>query len=361
MAVYTTIDNPELYFQTKLYTGTGSAASITLDGDTDMQPDLVWIKIRSEINQQRLLDSIRGATNELYPDLTSKEETTAQGLTAFDSDGFSLGTDHGFNKSTATYASWNWKANGSGSLNEVGSIDSTVSANTTAGFSIVSWTGSGASATIGHGLSSSPELIIVKNRTDSATDWRIGNTVVSGKTMSDGNGYYLEFDTGAIANPGSATIWGSPATAPTSSLFSVGSNNSNNGSSDAMIAYCFHSVQGYSKFGSYTGNGNADGTFVYTGFSPAFVIVKRTDAAESWFLYDNKRNAHVGNERYYVLKPNTSGAENTTYSDNWQMDFLSNGFKLRTTAGHLNSGNLIYMCFAESPLVSSTGVPACAR
>ena len=346
---YTTIDNPHKFFNTLLYAGNGGTQSITGVG---FQPDWVWLKDRTAGNSHKLYDGVRGATKYLISDTTSADATQSNGLTSFDSDGFTLGSYGGTNNSSNNYVSWNWLAGGTSVSNGDGDITSTVSANTTSGFSIVSWTGSGASATIGHGLSSAPELVIVKNRTDSSTDWRIGNTVVSGKTMADDNGYYLEFDTGAIANPGSKTIWGSGPSAPTSTVFSVGSNNSNNGSSDNMIAYCFHSVKGYSKIGSYTGNGNADGTFVYTGFRPAFVMTKRTDSTSGWIIRDNKRDTF--NPSQTSLYPNATTADDTSGGASYYLDFLSNGFKFRGsgTAFNASSGSYIYMAFAEHPFVT---------
>ena len=358
---YTTIDNPELYFQTKLYSGNGSNGhAITFDGSENMSPDWVWIKSRSS-NSHRLTDSVRGATKVLYSDLTFAEATDADTIQSFDTNGFTIDDDADTNGSGQNFASWNWKAGGSASSNGNGSITSTVSANTTAGFSIVSWTGSGASATIGHGLSSAPELVIVKNRTDSSTDWRIGNTVVSGKTMADDNGYYLEFDTGAIANPGGKTIWGSGPSAPTSTVFSVGSNNSNNGSSDNMIAYCFHSVKGYSKIGSYIPDGGgSDNTFIYTGFRPSWIISKGSSFASAWTMTDSKRSTfNVVNSQLFAQ---TTGAEDNS-STNLMCDYLSNGFKIRSNNAAMgSSGNTyIFMAFAESPFVNSKGVPTNAR
>ena len=347
---YTTIDNPHKFFNTVLYTGNGTTDhAITGVG---FQPDWTWLKKRNNADDNILSDVVRGATKYLISNSSAVEGTYAEGFKSFDSDGFTLGNANNTNQNTHTFVAWNWLAGGTASSNGDGSITSTVSANTTSGFSIVSWTGSGASATIGHGLSSAPELVIVKNRTDSSTDWRIGNTVVSGKTMADDNGYYLEFDTGAIANPGSKTIWGSGPSAPTSTVFSVGSNNSNNGSSDNMIAYCFHSVKGYSKIGSYTGNGNADGTFVYTGFRPAFVMTKRTDSTSGWIIRDNKRDTF--NPSQTSLYPNATTADDTSGGASYYLDFLSNGFKFRGSgiAFNASSGSYIYMAFAEHPFVT---------
>ena len=345
---YTAIDDPEAYFQVKTYTGTGSAASITLDGDTDMQPDFVWIKIRSTTNQHRLLDSIRGSTNELYSDLTSKEETTAQGLTAFDSDGFSLGTDHGFNKDTETFVAWCWKANGSGSANTDGSINSTVSVNTTAGFSIVKWTGDGSTgATVGHGLGVVPKMIIMKNLTESSRHWQIYHESI-------GNTHYFQFDTNAKLDDAGCF----DDTSPTSSVFTLGSANRGNEDTKSFIAYCFAEKQGYSKIGSYTGNNSTDGTFVYTGFRPAWVLLKISlGTTGSWALFDSKRD--VDNPVDKRLFPDSGGAEDPGND----CDLLSNGFKHRTTGSGTNGDgySYTYMAFAEAPFVNSNGVPCNAR
>jgi hypothetical protein len=346
---YTTIDNPELYFQTKLYTGNGSTQSITGVGFTQ---DFTWIKIRSETNHHRFLDTVRGATKELYSDLTSEEVTGANGLTSFDSDGFSLGTDHGFNKSSATYASWNWKAGGSASSNSNGSITSSVSANTTAGFSIVSYTGTGSAATIGHGLSSTPQLYIIKNRSN-ARNWQSYHEPL-------GNQAYLRLNTTGAASTG-ASIWNN--TSPTSSVFSIGTSSFDavNANGDNYIAYCFAEKKGYSKFGSYTGNGSAtNGTFVYTGFKPAFVMNKKYGAggADGWKMIDNKRNPHN------VVNANVSAEKSDAEATNQvACDFLSNGFKWRSANGGENASTqeYIYMAFAENPFVTSTGIPTTAR
>jgi len=360
---YTTIDNPGLYFNTKLYTGNGTAIGSGGQAITGVgfQPDWVWIKDRTDSDRPRMFDAVRGVTKALDTSDTTAESTLSEGLTAFGSDGFTVGNHAGVNSSSDNFVAWNWLgANGTAS-NSNGSITSTVSASATSGFSIVSWTGSGSDATIGHGLSSAPEMYVVKNRSDSA-DWRVGQTV-SGNIMTGGNGYYMEWnDTKASSNPGSAVTWGSTPTAPTASLFTVGSNNAHNGSSDNMIAYCFHSVKGYQKIGSFTGNGDNSGTFVYTGFAPAFVMVKKTSGTGNWGINDTKRdfNSTYGNDA--SLYVNTSGAETTSSSLN--IDLLSNGMKLRSNNSSYNAsgGSYLYMAIAESPFVNSAGaVPTNAR
>ncbi len=359
---YTTIDKPTDYFNTVTWSGDDtSPRNITGVG---FQPDLVWGKVKSRIGNHWLIDSNRGTTGSLYrvlnADDTATEQTTNSGgttsygvVTTIGTDGFtvadgSLG-DLNVNNTGDTYVSWNWLAGGSASSNTDGSITSTVSANTTAGFSIVSWTGSNANATIGHGLSSAPEFITIKNRND-ASSWLTYLTTI-------GAGNFLRLNETNASASGSTPF---NNTASTSSVFSVGANNDTNGSSDSMIAYCFSSVRGYSKIGRYTGNGSSDGTFVYTGFKPAWVMIKRTDTTNNWLMYDNKRDPDnlVGG----ILFPNLSNAEDVQTTNNI-LDFTSNGFKLRSSSAATNAsgGSYIYMCFSENPFVTSTGIPTCAR
>ena len=339
---YTTINKPSLYFDTKLYTGTGSAQSIT---GLEFSPDFVWIKDRTSANNNRLLDIVRGATKELYSSTTDSETTQAQSLTAFNADGFSIGTLSTINTSSNNYVSWNWEANGAGSANTAGTISSTVSANTTAGFSIVKYTGTGANATVGHGLGVAPKMIIIKGR-DTTYDWVV---------------WFSGFSTTQriLLNSSDAISTGAWNTLPTSSVFGLGTQLNINQSGSALIAYCFADVKGYSKFGSYTGNGSTDGTFVYTGFKPAFVMVKNTSSSSTnWTIVDNKRNTF--NPETQWLYANASDAE---INPSAPSDFLSNGFKLRTTGSYANTGSqtYIYMAFAEQPLVGTNNVPATAR
>ena len=351
---YTNIDNPELYFQAKLYSGNASTNAITLDGSENMRPDWLWIKCRSHADSSQLFDVLRG-TNALRSDDTHADaDASSNGFTSFDSNGFTLNGSNGggnVNNSGRTYAAWNWNANGSGSSNSDGSITSSVSANTTAGFSIVSWTGTAANATVGHGLGVAPKVIIVKNRIDT-TNWNVFHESVG----NTGSLYLNSNQTTETYQP----FWNN--TSPTSSVFTVGSDGATNGSSDAMIAYCFADVQGYSKFGSYTGNGNADGAFVYCGFEPAFVIIKGAasgdgTAAQHWEMYDNKRN--VFNPQNKALFPSLNSAESTES----RINFLSNGFKAIINSDGVNDNNstYIFMAFAESPFVNSSGIPNNAR
>ena len=349
---YTTIDNPELYFQTKLYTGNGSSRSITFDGDEDMQPDWCWFKARSQAYNHALFDSVRGTTKLIRSNQTTAEETHSTTLTAFNSNGFSLGGGDAFtNANSVTYASWNWKAGGSASSNSNGSITSSVSVSTDAGFSIVSYTGNGTQgATIGHGLGIKPSWILVKRR-DNTSDWLNYHSSL-GATKS----IFLN----ATHASGTYNYWNS--TEPTSSVFEIFSSTSAaiNASGGTYIAYCFAEKKGYSKFGSYTGNGNADGIFVYTGFKPAWVMVKKSSGTNAWLIVDNKRDTFNATDGQ--LFANTSGAEDTSSTNN-NFDYLSNGFKTRNTGDAYNgsSATYIYMAFAESPFVNSNGVPTNAR
>ena len=363
MAAYTTIDNPELYFQVKLYSGTGSSNAQTFDGDENMQPDLVVIKSRNHAYGHHWTDSVRGAGKDLYSDITDAEYSNANSLASFDSDGFTVGSDNGVNNgSSKTYVAWCWKAGGSASSNSSGDITSTVSANTTAGFSIVAWSGSGTNdETIGHSLGVAPSFIIHKNRSygsGAATGHWIAKTKEKISSSSSSSILYLN-QTSAYSNnvhgtliPSSSTLLQVKGGSGSPSDFWVNASGSN------YIAYCFAEKQGFSKFGSYTGNGNANGTFIYTGFRPAMIIIKTTSGSDRWVISDNKRdpdNPVVGE-----LNPNASTTEDTS---NTPFDFLSNGFKLRRTGNVFNtSGHVyIYMAFAEAPFVNSKGVPANAR
>ena len=348
---YTDIDKPSDYFNTVLYTGNGSTQSITGVG---FQPDWVWMKQRNAAQSHVLIDSVRGVLKRLRSDQSDAEDTKANSLTAFGTDGFTLGSAYEVNDSSDTYVAWNWKA-GTSFTNDasgtgIGSIDSAGSASDTSGFSIVSYSGTGSAGTIKHGLSTAPSMIIVKVRTGRTSDWLVYHKGVASDAQTD----FLKLnETNAVADE--ATIWND--TAPTSSVFSVGTEDTVSGSGNTFIAYCFADVQGYSKFGSYTGNGNVDGPFFYTGFKPAFVMIKASSRTGDWVMYDNKRS--VFNIVTKRLNANLNSAEDT---DNF-LDFCSNGIKIRNTYGsHNTSGETyIYMAFAENPFVTSTAIPATAR
>ena len=349
---YTTIDDPTIYFNTKLYTGNGSTQSITGVG---FQPDFVWGKNRSTTNWHDLEDAVRGATKRLSSNTTDVEATRSSSITSFDSDGFSMGADAQINDTSSyNYVSWNWKAgtafSNDASATGVGSIDSSGSVNETAGFSIVSYTGTGSAATIKHGLSTTPNMMIIKNRVTSSKDWQVYSPV---NDPTDALALNQSDATGD-----SDVYWND--TAPTSSVFSVKSGATNT-SGAATIGYIFSNRQGYSKMGSFTGNANTDGPVLYTGFRPAWFLVKNTAASEHWRIYDNKRNTF--NHMFRLLNPNEGSAESTVDNGSEEIDFLSNGVKIRSSAQQLNgSGHtLIYMAFAESPFVNSNGVPNNAR
>ena len=350
------LDNPELYFQAKNYSGNASTNAITLDGSEDMQPDWVWLKSRSFAQNHENYDSVRGATKRLYNNLTNAEDTNSTGLTGFNSDGFTLGSSNAINKSGETFASWNWKAGTSfsndASSTGVGTIDSTGSVNTDAGFSIISYTGTGSTGTVAHGLGATPGMIIIKER-NNATSWIVYHHKNTSAPATD---YLLLNSTQATDDY--ADYFND--TEPTSSVFTIDTAGDINGSSDTYIAYCFAEKQGYSKFGSYEGNGNNDGTFVYTGFKPAWVMTKSIDSTSNWEIKDNKRSTFNTVDDY--IKANANAAEDTGVSSH-AMDFLSNGFKHRGNNDEVNGSGeaYIYMAFAESPFTNSSGVPNNAR
>jgi len=336
------IANGAQYMAATTYTGTG--ASLTINNGTNttigttFQPDLVWMKSRSAATDHALFDVVRGTTLELISDSTAAETTQATGLTAFGSTGFTIGAEAKLNTSTATYVGWQWKGGGTGVSNTNGSITSTVSANTTAGFSVVTYTGTGANATVGHGLGVAPSMVITKSRSLAGSHWTVYH-------ISLGNTGALLLDTTASTYT-SSTYWNS--TSPTSSVFSVGVDGGVNNSGSTFVAYCWAAVAGYSAFGSYTGNGSTDGPFVYTGFRPRYVLIKRTDSTSDWYIWDTSRDTY--NVEAATLLADTSGAETSATS----IDGLSNGFKCRSaTVVNASGGTYIYAAFAESPFQSA--------
>jgi hypothetical protein len=331
---------PSEHFNTILWTGNDADGSTTqtLTG-VGFQPDFVWVKQRSNAANHHLTDAVRGVSQRLVSNDTQAEGDmgSGQGVWSFDSDGFKVGNRYyGVNDNTYTYVAWNWKANGSGSANTAGTINSTVSANVDAGFSIVSYTGNGtAGSTVGHGLSKAPDMIISKSR-DSAEDWGVYTRALGGTSSL--------FLNRTLASESGLADWHN--TDPSSTLITLGYGAETNISGDDFIQYVFHSVDGYSKVGSYEGNDSADGTFVYTGFRPAFVIVKNIDdSGMSWIMADTAREPTnvMANELY----PNLSNAEYVSSGERW--DFLSNGFKLRSGSAVTNEDTLIYIAFAETP------------
>jgi len=348
---YTNIDDPSAYFQTaSVWTGGSSTLAITNDGNSDLQPDWVWIKCTNASQPHALVDSSRGTSKYLESASDAGEVTDTGRLQSFDTDGFTLAGNSGpVNTAGGTYVGWQWKANGgTTSSNTDGTITSTVQANTDAGFSIVQYTGTGTAATIGHGLGVAPAMYIVKNRDQVGTNW----TVFHKDLTSNAYSLYLN-DNSAQSN--AVGYWN--GTSPTSTVFSIKNTSGDvNTNTEDYVVYCFANKQGYSKFGSYVGNGNVNGTFVYTGFKPAWVMTKEVNAAGSWVIYDNKRDTFNPETKYLVAEAN--GAESTFT----QYDFVSNGFKFRTSGSENSSGNKhIYMAFAENPFTTSTGIPTTAR
>ena len=332
--------SPEDYFNTVLYSGNSSTQSITGVGH---QPDFLWFKNRNGTQVHQLFDVVRGVASSLRTNGTDAENTDSPNdrLLSFDSDGFSLGADGNPNGSGNTYVAWAWKANGSGVSNTDGSITSTVSANTESGFSIVTYVGNNTrGATIGHGLNNVPEFVMVKNRDDGAENWACFHKDLAGTFPS----IKLNTTDATVTSADGVVIRGSEFT---SSVISVGENATCNGNGNDMVAYCFHSVEGFSKLGSYTGNGSTDGPFIYCGFRPAYFVYKRTDATGAWCANDSTRDTY--NQVKHMLFPNTSEAENADHYH--KVDFLSNGVKIRNdgNASNASGGTFIYMAFAENP------------
>ena len=358
---YTTIDDPSAFFTITLYTGSSNTGhEVTNDANAgDFKPDWLWIKNRSGTHGTRsheLMDSNRGANKALESD-DNEAEFTRSGTNTFNTNGFTVGDDLGVNSSASPSVAWQWKANGgTTSSNSDGDITATVQANTTAGFSIVTYTGNGnaSSQTVGHGLGKECRVVILKSRSIGDENWRVFHESVS---QSGGGNLFL--------NSSSALDTSDPARiiSTNTTTFTLDGYHSTydaiNESGATYVVYAFAEIKGYSKFGSYTGNGNTDGAFVYTGFKPALVICKKTSAAENWNMTDSKRSTF--NVCQAGLSPSTSDAEDTT--NGVRIDLLSNGFKARDTAGQYNdsSATYIYMAFAEHPFVSSKGVPVTAR
>ena len=345
---YTTIDDPTAFFETTLYTGNGGTNSIS---SLDFQPDWLWIKCRSAASGSNIFDVLRG-TNSLHSDTNGPDaDRASDGFTSLDNDGFTLngsGSGGSVNVNNRTYAAWSWKTgtafSNDASATSVGTIDSAGSVNTTAGFSIIGYTGTGSAGTIAHGLGVKPSFILFKNRSR-ATNW-----LVYDKKNGANKFLYLNV-TDAIGDDSGHFN----DTEPTTSVFSVGGADGTNYSGENLIAYCFADVKGYSKLGRYVGLNSSNGNFVYTGFRPAIIFMKRIDAAGDWRIYDDKRDGF--NQKNDYLEPSTSDAESDTDSgSSW--DILSNGFKFYTSEAAISgSGTFIYFAIAHSPFVNSKGVP----
>ena len=342
------IDKPTDYFNTVLWTGNGSSG-LAITG-VDFKPDIAWIKERNQTRGHVLFDVVRGATYQFNPNSNATNVAVAESLKTFDTDGFTVGNATSVNQNSYLYVGWNWLAGGSqGSSNENGSINTTyTSVNTTSGCSVVQYSANAtAGATVGHGLGVAPKMILVKESTGSVNDWvvyhaSVGNTkkLILNETNAESIDNFMN------------------DTTPTSTVFSISDASVVNRTGSTYMAYCFAEVQGFSKFGTYKANENTDGTFTYCGFKPAFVLIKQSNLARDWYMYDNKRNTfNVINKE---INANNSGAEDTGDA----IDFLSNGFKIRTTGASLNDagGTYLYMCFAENPFVTGdSATPTTAR
>jgi|TARA_R100000388_G_C7238226_1_gene159381 hypothetical protein len=343
---YATISKPELYFNTVLYTGNGGTNAITGVG---FQPDMTWIKDRTGANNHEITDVVRGVNYQIYPNLTNAQTNAANHLTTFGTDGFTVGSDGSTNTNSSNYCSWNWRAaNSQGSANSDGTINTSyTSVNTTSGFSISQYTGNGSNgATIGHGLGAVPRMVWIKRLSNAdgmiMYHHKLGNAASMKMDRTDGSS--------------TGNFWNS--TTPTSSVVTVTNSTECNVNGQTYVMYSFAEIKGFSKFGAYTGNNSSDGMFVYTGFKPALVIVKRSDGSNDWCMYDNKRD--VDNPVEDKLQVNQDSAETNDLS----MDFVANGFKFRQNGGNFNgSYAYIYMAWAESPLVINQGesFPVTAR
>ena len=345
------INKSSEYFNTVLWTGNSNLdnenQTIT---EVGFKPDLFWTKIRNAADEHHLRDINLGNTTRIRPNSPAVPNTSVCSVVP-NSDGFIITGDDGleFNQIGNNYVTWNWRGAGSVSSNTDGSITSTVSANTTSGVSIITYTGTGANATIGHGLGVAPSIVLVKNLDDGTQQWSMYN-----KNLPLTEILILNSTNGSF-NPSDNDF---QDTAPTSDIFYLSGATRTNVSSQNFIAYCFAEKKGFSKFGSYTGNGSTDGTFIYTGFKPAFIITKKTSATSNWHIYDNQR-ANPFNVVSGKLVANTNEAE----AVGAECDFLSNGVKIRASGSDLNGSgaSFIYMAFAENPLVSTAGVPCTAR
>ena len=359
---YTTINDSSAHFQNMLYTGNASSNAITNTGNSNLKPDFLWLKARDESQPATIRDSSRGTSEYLYTTNNNAAATNSY-LTSYNTDGFTLNaTDNEVNGNGNTYVAWQWKANGGTTAsNSNGSITSTVQVNNTAGFSIVLYTGNETSgATVGHGLSGAPDVVIGKRRVGSGY-WIISsnnldtNGTTGGSPDAPRNMYF---------NTQDAAQSDKIVRAINATTFEISNSNSMNANTDAILAYCFKAIKGFSHFGHYTGNGDADGPFIYTGFKPAWVMIKKSSGTGNWYMYDTERNGASGpntNQAHRILYANDSSGE-VNNSDRG-IDMISNGFKARNTLDNVNlSGDVyFYMAFASSPFVSSAGVPTTAR
>ena len=354
---YTTVNDPSEYFHTRLYTGTGSSGLQVRNNANagNFTPDWLWLKPRSLADNHVTFDSSRGFNKQLKVHETDAEDTHNPAKFTRETNGFDIdSTDQNYNQSGATYVAWQWTCNGGSTTSfseSGGNPGGTIQTNTDAGFSIIDYTGTGSAGTISHGLGKVPEWIVFKDRSSDGDDWFVYHV----KTGNDG-GVRLNSNTGDGDDSNRFNN-----TSPTTSVFTVGASGGVNDNNKPTIAFCFAPIQGYSKFGSYGGNGSTNGPFVYTGFKPAWVLIKRTASSSQWHLIDSTRNEfNVSNK---VLFPSTNEAEQSYTGSDPMIDILSNGFKLRSSYNQVNSssGTYLYMTFAERPFVTSDGVPTVAR
>ena len=340
---YSPIDKASLFQNNVLYTGTGATHNVTGVG---FQPDFVWIKPRDNTGWQRVFDSTRGALNVIYPNDTYQNDVTSGSLTAFDSDGFTVGTNAGSNEDTEPFVSWNWKAGTTSGLSGGTITPSAYSFNATSKFGIYKRTGTASAGTITHGLGGVPKMIITKNLTDTA-NWRVYHT-----SIGSGNGINLNESAGDYSD---ANLWN--GTDPTSTVYSIGSSNDTNKSGSDFVDYVFCEVPGFSSIGKYKGTGNTKGPMIYTGFKPSFILLKRWNSTSDWMVVDNKRAGY--NDANYRFKANTDVAEDT---GTVYVNLLSNGFKIITTSSDWNTDGsyYFYIAFGQS-LIGSNGVVGTAR
>ena len=349
---YTTINDPSAYFQAQTYTGNAGVNNIVNGGNSDLQPDWVWLKSRDLSQPHTIRDSTRGTNKFLY--ISTADEGTNTYLTSFNSDGFSMNaTDNEVNGNSNTYVAWQWKAGGGSRTTFTESGNNPGGGrqvNTTAGYSIIDYVGTGGNGTIAHGLGAIPKLVFVKNRDGGTNDsWFTHWTGLLG----DNKVLYWNSTDGAATN---ASAFNS--TAPTSTNITVGTNSATNTDGDNYIMYAFTDIKGYSDFGTYEGNGNASGPFIYTGFKPAFIMLKSVDSAQVWSIRDSGREPT--NPAKLAIYANETGVE-SDHTNN-SVDLLSNGFKLRNPySENVNNETFTYMAWAEHPFVSSEGVPVTAR
>ena len=343
---YTTIDDPTLYFNTVLYAGTGSEQTVS---GVNFSPGLTWLKSRSNGQPNVLSDSVRGGNKQLYSADTQAETTYGQYLKSFNSDGFVLGTDSGINQSSQTFVSWNWKAGGSASNNTDGNKTISLSVNTTAGFSVGTYAGTGQDSTIGHGLGAVPDWLMIKNRSSGSRKWQLWHNGLTGTNK------YLAIDRSDAELTDTAS-WDN--TAHSNTVWNTYGSGEANQNGENFVCYAWTSIQGFSKFGSYTGNANANGPFIYTGFKPAWIMTKQINGASSWIVHDNKRDPINTVTEFFTVEENDAAG---TLAESY--DLCSTGFKVRTNNGDRNSNGdtFAYWAFAESPLVNSEGIPNNAK